>query len=54
LSAFPVRLIIEADGDQHGIDPGAQSDRRRDDLLRSQGFTVLRFWNSDIDGRLVS
>ena len=39
------RLIIEADGGQHGENP---SDARRDAYLRAQGFRVLRFWNNDI------
>ena len=39
------RLIIEADGSQH---VESESDLRRDAFLRSQAFTVLRFWNNDI------
>ena len=39
------KLIIEADGGQHSDAPG---DERRDTWLRSQGFTVLRFWNNEI------
>ena len=39
------RLIIEADGGQHCEN---EYDARRDAFLRSQGFTVLRFWNSDV------
>ena len=27
-------------------------DQSRDGFLRSQGFRVLRFWNSDIDANL--
>jgi very-short-patch-repair endonuclease len=38
------RLIVEADGGQHG--DGA--DARRDAYLEAQGFRVLRFWNNDI------
>ena len=29
-----------------------QSDSKRDTFLRSQGFNVLRFWNSDVDRNL--
>jgi very-short-patch-repair endonuclease len=50
--SFSSRLVIEADGGQHGVRDGAQSDQARDDFLRSQGFQVLRFWNSDIDANL--
>jgi very-short-patch-repair endonuclease len=41
------RLVIEADGGQHGGDPDAQ----RDAWFRAQGFTVLRFWNHEILGQ---
>ncbi|HAY27526.1 MAG TPA: DNA (cytosine-5-)-methyltransferase, partial [Candidatus Accumulibacter sp.] len=40
------RLIIEIDGGQHAEQ--LDYDRRRDAWLRSQGFTVLRFWNSEV------
>jgi very-short-patch-repair endonuclease len=50
--SFQSRLIIEADGGQHGTPEGARSDRLRDAFLQSQGFQVLRFWNSDIDANL--
>ncbi len=39
------RLIIEADGSHHADN---REDTRRDDWLKSQGFAVLRFWNSDV------
>lgn len=39
------RLIIEADGSQHAQ---SEYDQRRDAYLKGQGFTVLRFWNSDV------
>jgi len=38
------KLIVEADGSQHGSD----DDARRDAWLKKQGFTVLHFWNHDI------
>ena len=50
--SFTNRLIIEADGGQHGTLVGHQSDQARDAFLASQGFMVLRFWNSDIDQNL--
>jgi very-short-patch-repair endonuclease len=37
-------LIIEADGGRHGN----AHDQKRDDALRAEGFTVIRFWNTDI------
>jgi very-short-patch-repair endonuclease len=50
--SFKSRLVVEADGGQHGMPEGAKSDQSRDDFLRSQGFRVFRFWNSDIDANL--
>ena len=41
------RLIIEADGSQHGDDKG---DARRDAFLRGQSFRLLRFWNNQVLG----
>ncbi len=40
------RLIIEIDGGQHAEQ--AEYDQHRDTWLRSQGYTVLRFWNNEI------
>jgi len=51
--SFRSQLIIEADGGQHGTPEGARSDQVRDAFLRSQGFKILRFWNSDIDANLT-
>ena len=42
---FEQRVIVEADGSQH-LD--SEYDTRRDAYLGSQGFSLLRFWNSDI------
>ena len=41
------RLVIEADSGQHGGD----ADMQRDTWFRTQGFTVLRFWNHEILGQ---
>jgi very-short-patch-repair endonuclease len=51
--SFRSQLVIEADGGQHGMPEGTQADGARDAFLRSQGFRVLRFWNSDIDANLA-
>ncbi len=50
--SFRSQLVIEADGGQHGMPENARSDKVRDEFLRSQGFKVLRYWNSDIDRNL--
>jgi very-short-patch-repair endonuclease len=40
------RLIIELDGGQHAEQ--TSYDRQRDAWLRSEGYTVLRFWNHEV------
>ena len=51
-ASFGARMVIEVDGGQHGMEKGIRSDLQRDAFLRSQGFRVLRFWNSDVDQNL--
>ncbi len=46
------RLIIEIDGGQHSEQ--VDYDQDRDAWLRSQGYTVLRFWNNDVMQQLES
>jgi very-short-patch-repair endonuclease len=41
---FEHRVIVEADGSQHADN---KHDEKRDAYLESQGFKVIRFWNSD-------
>jgi len=43
-------VAVELDGSQHVDD--AAYDARRDAILRSNGFRVLRFWNADVMARL--
>jgi very-short-patch-repair endonuclease len=40
------RLIIELDGGQHSEQ--VANDEQRDTWLRSQGYTVMRFWNNEV------
>jgi len=42
---FERRLIIEADGSQHAENG---RDKTRDAWFEAEGFTVVRFWNSEI------
>jgi very-short-patch-repair endonuclease len=42
--SFEQKIVVEADGGQHG----SERDARRDDDLTSRGFHVLRDWNNDI------
>jgi very-short-patch-repair endonuclease len=51
-AAFGSRIIIEVDGGQHGSQDGVYLDQQRDTFFRSQGFRILRFWNSDVDQNL--
>lgn len=41
-------MVIECDGDTHGVDVQRANDAVRDDYLRGRGYRVLRFWNNDI------
>jgi len=45
---LPARLIIEVDGGQHAEQ--VARDEARTAWLESQGFRVIRFWNSDVLG----
>ena len=51
-ASFGSRVVVEVDGGQHNLPEGAQSDLERDAFLQSQGFRVLRYWNSDVDQNL--
>jgi very-short-patch-repair endonuclease len=43
--SYEARVIVEADGSQH---VESAYDLARDHWLKSQGFVLLRFWNTDI------
>jgi very-short-patch-repair endonuclease len=46
-------LIVECDGAHHGAEEAQRAhDAARDAVLRKRGFSVLRFWNSEIDANL--
>jgi len=42
-------VIVEVDGGQHAE---SESDQVRDCYLTSEGYRVLRFWNSDVPGNI--
>lgn len=46
LACRQARLIVEVDGAQH-LD--STSDAARTSFLESEGWTVIRFWNSDVN-----
>jgi len=41
-------LVIEIDGDTHGVDKHRAADIERNRYLASRGLTVLRFTNRDV------
>ncbi|MCB2128944.1 MAG: endonuclease domain-containing protein [Rhodobacteraceae bacterium] len=45
---FGRRLVIEVDGGGHG----GPRDLARDAWFAGEGFQVLRFWNSEVDGNI--
>ncbi|ESY70877.1 MULTISPECIES: DUF559 domain-containing protein [Mesorhizobium] len=38
-------LVVEIDGSQHA---DSSSDRRRDDFMRAEGYSILRVWSHDV------
>ncbi|WP_234683132.1 endonuclease domain-containing protein [Bradyrhizobium monzae] len=48
------RLIIELDGGHHNEDETAKRDLERQRWLESEGYRVVRFWNSEIAGNLTA
>jgi len=42
------KLVIELDGSQHYQENGIQKDKVRDQYFKKEGFTVLRFSNTEI------
>ena len=43
------QLIIELDGSQHYEENGRQADGERDAFLKSEGFSILRYSNHDVN-----
>ena len=48
------RLIVEVDGSIHETEEQHNSDLLRDDWLESQGCTIIRFKNQEIDQNLTT
>ena len=46
------KLVVELDGSQHGLPDHSRRDEKRDAMVRSEGYLVLRFWNSDVNENL--
>jgi len=45
---FDRRVVIELDGGVHGEDVQASRDRVREEVLKREGFEVVRFWNHQV------
>lgn len=43
------KLIIEIDGGQHNDTTNIAEDKKRTEFLKQQGYTVIRFWNNEIN-----
>lgn len=48
------KIIVELDGSQHNIENSKRKDLERTHHLESKGYTMLRFWNNDIDNQIDS
>ena len=42
------KIVIEVDGSQHGAPENARADERRTRWLNAQGYSVQRFWISEV------
>ena len=47
-----IKLIIEIDGGQHNQTQNIEYDSQRTSFLNSLGYTVIRFWNNEINDNL--
>ena len=45
-ASLAAKLVIELDGGQHSSQQ--QYDQKRDAIIKSYGFTMLRFWNNEV------
>ena len=46
-----IGLVIELDGNQHGVDDAIEYDVERTKFLEALGLTVVRYWNYDVLSR---
>jgi len=46
---YEKRLVIELDGGGHNDPAQENDDHQRDAYFREKGYTVLRFWNHELD-----
>jgi very-short-patch-repair endonuclease len=43
------RLVVELDGGQHSEIAIHEHDQEKENYLKSEGLTILRFWNNEVD-----
>src|SRR5687768_10291512 len=43
-----VKLVVELDGEIHNLDEAKRHDASRDEMMKGQGITVLRFKNEQV------
>jgi len=46
--SYDAQIVVELDGGHHAEPDQAEHDAIRDRWLRSEGFAVLRYWDSDV------
>ena len=46
------KIIIEIDGSQHNQTDNIEYDKNRTEFLNAQGYSVIRFWNNEIDNNI--
>ena len=49
---YQFQLVIEIDGNSHGEPVTQTKDIKRTEFLESQGFTVIRFTNQEVEGNI--
>ena len=47
-----IQLIIEVDGGQHNETNNIEYDKNRTEYLSSRCYTIIRFWNNEIDNNI--
>ena len=43
------KIVIEIDGGQHNEPKNIEYDKKRTEIINSEGYKVIRFWNNEIN-----
>ncbi|MDP3740845.1 MAG: endonuclease domain-containing protein, partial [bacterium] len=46
------KLVIELDGGQHSEARVSLADTEKENYIRKEGYTIVRFWNNEVDSNL--